>query len=116
MTIQVPKGTRDLTGAEVRAFSELETVARDVFRLFQFSELRTPIFEAVELFSRSLGETSDVVEKEMFTFTDRGERTFALRPEGTAGVVRHFVENNLAVQGGLHRLFYVGPMFRAERP
>ncbi len=116
MTIQVPKGTRDLTGAEVAAFTELESLARETFRLFQFTELRTPIFEAVELFSRSLGETSDVVEKEMFTFTDRGERSFALRPEGTAGVVRHFIENNLAVKGGAHRLFYVGPMFRAERP
>ncbi len=116
MNIQVPKGTRDLTSSEVLAFTELENVSRETFRLFQFSEIRTPIFEAVELFSRSLGETSDVVEKEMFTFTDRGERTFALRPEGTAGVVRHFVENSLAVKGGPHRFFYIGPMFRAERP
>ena len=116
MNLQAPKGTRDLTGAEVLAFAELESVARSTFDLFQFTEIRTPIFEAVELFSRSLGETSDVVEKEMFTFTDRGERTFALRPEGTAGVVRHFVENSLAVKGGPHRFFYVGPMFRAERP
>lgn len=116
MTIQVPKGTRDLTGTEVLAFAELEATARRAFQLFQFSELRTPIFEAAELFSRSLGETSDVVEKEMFTFTDRGERSFALRPEGTAGVVRHFIENKLAVKGGPHRFFYVGPMFRAERP
>ncbi len=115
-SIQVPKGTRDITGSEVIAFQELEAVARSTFHLFQFSELRTPIFEAVELFSRSLGETSDVVEKEMFTFTDRGERTFALRPEGTAGVVRHYIENNLAVKGGAQRFFYVGPMFRAERP
>ncbi len=116
MTIQVPKGTRDLTGAEVAAFWALEKAARHVFDLYEFEELRTPIFESAELFTRSLGETSDVVEKEMFTFTDRGERTFSLRPEGTAGVVRHFVENNLAAKGGLHRFFYIGPMFRAERP
>lgn len=114
--IQAPKGTRDLSGKEVQSFTELETISREVFQLSQFTELRTPIFEAVELFSRSLGETSDVVEKEMFSFTDRGERTFALRPEGTAGVVRHFIENSLAVKGGPHRFFYVGPMFRAERP
>src|SRR5690242_3384503 len=93
--IQVPKGTRDLSGADAEAFSRLEEVARHVFSLYQFSEIRTPLFEAAELFSRSLGETSDVVEKEMFTFTDRGERTFSLRPEGTAGVVRHYIENSL---------------------
>ena len=114
--IKVPKGTRDLTGDEVAAFFALESVARDVFESFGFRELRTPVFEHIELFSRSLGETSDVVEKEMFTFSDRGERDFALRPEGTAGVVRHFIENSLWVQSGLQRLFYVGPMFRAERP
>ena len=114
--IKVPKGTRDLSGDEVAAFVALENVARGVFEKFGFRELRTPIFEHVELFSRSLGETSDVVEKEMFTFSDRGERDFALRPEGTAGVVRHLVENSLWVKSGLQRLFYMGPMFRAERP
>ncbi len=114
--IHVPKGTRDLSGAEVAAFVELENTARRVYDQFSFSELRTPIFEHAELFSRAMGDTSDVVEKEMFAFTDRGERNFALRPEGTAGVVRHFVENSLWVQSGLQRLFYVGPMFRAERP
>ena len=81
-----------------------------------FSEIRTPIFESVDLFSRSLGATSDVVSKEMFTFTDRGDRAFALRPEGTSGVVRHFIENKLFVKGNIHRLYYMGPMFRAERP
>lgn len=114
--IHVPKGTRDLSGAEVAAFVELENTARRVYEQFSFSELRTPIFEHAELFSRAMGDTSDVVEKEMFAFTDRGERNFALRPEGTAGVVRHFIENSLWVQSGLQRLFYVGPMFRAERP
>src|SRR3954463_233618 len=114
--IQVPKGTRDLVGAEAESFTRLEQTARSVFGLSCFSEVRTPIFESAQLFSRSLGETSDVVEKEMFTFTDRGERTFALRPEGTAGVVRHYIENSLAMKGGVHRFFYMGPMFRAERP
>jgi histidyl-tRNA synthetase len=116
MKLSAPKGTRDITGAEGRAFTRLENVARAAFGLRLFEEVRTPIFEPVELFSRSLGETSDVVEKEMFTFTDRGERTYALRPEGTAGVVRYFIENDLAVKAGIHRLSYMGPMFRAERP
>lgn len=115
-TLKAPKGTRDLFGAEADSFHELEETARRVFKLFHFSEVRTPLFEPVELFSRSLGETSDVVEKEMFTFSDRGERVYALRPEGTAGVVRYFVENELAKKGGIHRLFYMGPMFRGERP
>lgn len=114
--LQAPKGTRDLFGDEVALFTRLEDVSRRVFNLYRFSEVRTPLFESAELFSRTLGETSDVVEKEMFTFTDRGERTFSLRPEGTAGVVRHFIQENLAVKSGVHRLFYMGPMFRAERP
>ncbi|MCB4757605.1 MAG: histidine--tRNA ligase [Elusimicrobia bacterium] len=116
LIIQAPKGTRDLAGADVQEFSRLEEIARHVFALFDFQEIRTPIFEAAELFSRSLGETTDVVEKEMFQFEDRGERVYALRPEGTAGVVRYFVENNLAVKGDHHRFYYQGPMFRAERP
>lgn len=116
LKIQAPKGTRDLTSDDARAFSTLEQVSRRIFALHAFEEIRTPIFEAAELFSRSLGETSDVVEKEMFTFTDRGERMFALRPEGTAGVVRHYVENSLWVKSPVQRFYYTGPMFRAERP
>ncbi len=114
--LKAPKGTRDLFGAEAALFTKLEDTARRIFSLYGFSEVRTPIFESVELFTRSLGDTSDVVQKEMFTFTDRGERTFTLRPEGTAGVVRHYIEHSLGAQGGVHRLFYAGPMFRAERP
>lgn len=114
--LQAPKGTRDLFGADVNDFSRLEAVARDVFARYHFEEVRTPIFEQIELFSRSLGDTSDVVQKEMFTFSDRGERSYALRPEGTASIVRYFIEQNLAVKAGSHRIFYMGPMFRAERP
>ena len=114
--MKAPKGTRDLAGQEAQLFTHLETVAHRVFSQYLFSEIRTPLFESVELFSRSLGATSDVVEKEMFTFTDRGDREFALRPEGTAGVVRYFIENKLYVKGGIHRLYYMGPMFRGERP
>lgn len=114
--IQAPKGTRDIFGAEAETFSRLETIARRVFDRYQFKEVRTPLFESADLFSRTLGATSDVVEKEMFTFADRGGRVFALRPEGTAGVVRHFLEQKLFVKGGVHRLYYAGAMFRAERP
>lgn len=114
--LKAPKGTRDLFGPEMESFLQLEETARRVFHLYGFSEVRTPLFEQVDLFSRSLGETSDVVQKEMFTFVDRGERTFALRPEGTAGIVRHYIEHSLQAKGGLHRLYYAGPMFRAERP
>lgn len=114
--IQAPKGTRDIDGREAVLFTDLETAARAVFRSHGYREVRTPIFESLDLFARSLGDTSDVVEKEMFAFQDRGERTFALRPEGTAGIVRYFIEQNLSVKGGHHRLFYMGPMFRAERP
>jgi histidyl-tRNA synthetase len=115
-SFQAPKGTRDLSGADARAFSELENISRRIFSLHGYEEVRTPLFESAEVFSRSLGETSDVVEKEMFTFTDRGERVFSLRPEGTAGVVRFFVENSLWSKPGAQRFFYSGPMFRAERP
>jgi len=116
MQLKAPKGTRDLSGVEVEAFSRLEEVARRVFKSFQFKEIRTPIFESKDLFTRSLGETSDVVAKEMFSFQDRGDRELVLRPEGTASVVRHFIEQSLAVKGGIHRFYYMGPMFRAERP
>jgi len=115
-SISVPRGTRDLAGEEAAAFVRLEEVSRKVFQLHKYSEVRTPVFESSELFKRSLGETSDVVEKEMFSFLDRGEREFSLRPEGTAGVVRYFLENKLYLKGSYHRLFYSGPMFRAERP
>jgi len=115
-SFKAPKGTRDLSGFESQQFTRLESVARQIFDSYHFAEVRTPIFESTDLFARTLGENSDVVQKEMFTFSDRGERNFALRPEGTAGVVRFFLEKKLYNQGGIHRLFYMGPMFRAERP
>lgn len=115
-SLSAPKGTRDIYGQEARAFSRLEDIARQKFALYQFDELRIPTYESESLFRHTMGETSDVVEKEMFKFTDRGERPYALRPEGTAGVVRFFLEKKLFVKGGIHRLFYMGPMFRAERP
>lgn len=114
--LRAPKGTRDLFGREVQLFSHLEAISRKIFDSYGFNEVRTPIFESIDLFSRSLGSTSDVVEKEMFSFQDRGERRYALRPEGTAGVVRHYIEHNLFLQRSTQGLFYIGPMFRGERP
>ena len=110
------KGTRDLLPPETRAWNGVERTARKVFSLYGFDEIRTPTFEATELFVRSVGEATDIVHKEMYTFTDRGGRSVTLRPENTAGVARAFVEHRLAQAGGVHRLYYVGPQFRYERP
>src|SRR5690606_7485201 len=85
-------------------------------REFGYREIRTPIFEQTELFARGVGETTDVVEKEMYTFEDKGKRSMTLRPEGTAGVVRAFVENKLYAEPDLSKLYYIGPMFRYEQP
>ena len=115
---QKPKGTADLFGQDVLAWQRIEQQARLIFSRYGYGEIRTPMFEAFELFSRSAGDTSDVVTKEMYDFFDKGDRHMALRPEGTAGVVRAFVENKLF--GPEHekpyKTFYMGPMFRNERP
>ncbi len=100
----------------VRDFQDLETIARKRAVQWGFEEIRTPTFEEVAVFSRSVGETSDIVEKEMYSFSDKGERTLALRPEGTAGVVRAYLEHNLHKTQKKAMLFYIANMFRAERP
>jgi histidyl-tRNA synthetase len=116
-----PKGTYDVYpgGREPHERPELWTFvegqARDVFRRYNYSEVRTPVFEEAQLFIRSVGEASDIVRKEMFVFEDKGGRELALRPEGTAGVVRAYVEHGLYKQAQPLKLFYVGPMFRHER-
>lgn len=94
----------------------LEEILRSTAHDYGFKEVRTPIFERTELFVRSVGESSDIVTKEMYTFLDRSERSMTLRPEGTASVIRSFVEKKLYAQPGLHKFFYIGPMFRYERP
>jgi histidyl-tRNA synthetase len=111
-----PRGTSDLLPGVVEKWQFVERVARDVCRRFNYHEIRTPIFEHTELFQRGVGETTDIVEKEMYTFTDKGGRSITLRPEGTAGVVRAFVENKLYGNPETTKLYYVGPMFRYERP
>ncbi len=113
--IQRPRGTRDLLPPETRLWQALEGEARAVFGAFGAEEIRTPIFEATELFVRSVGETTDIVHKEMYTFPDRKERSLTLRPEGTAGVARAWIENHLGERPQPLRLYYIGPMFRYER-
>ncbi len=121
--IQIPKGTFDILpyGAEEpwrlsETWQYVERIAREVSAEYGYREIRTPIYERTELFHRGVGETSDIVTKEMFTFEDRGGRSISLRPEGTASVARAFIENNLAQCGTVHKFFYIGPMFRYERP
>src|SRR5690348_16659272 len=113
---QAVRGTKDILPADAKRFAALERQARHCFDRFGFSEIRTPTFEALDLFQRSLGETTDVVQKEMYVFEDRGGRKLALRPEGTAGVVRAFIEHHLSQSAPFCKLFYIGPMYRAERP
>jgi histidyl-tRNA synthetase len=113
---QAVRGTKDILPEEAALFERLESEARSLFRRFGYQEIRTPTFEALDLFQRSLGESTDVVQKEMYVFEDRGGRKLALRPEGTAGVARAFVEHHLSQTHPFCKLFYMGPMFRAERP
>lgn len=108
-------GTQDLLPGRVETWQRVEETARELCRRFNYREIRTPIFEATELFRRGVGETTDIVEKEMYTFTDRGDRSVTLRPEGTAGVVRAYVENKLHGEPDPAKLYYIGPMFRYER-
>jgi histidyl-tRNA synthetase len=113
--ISAPRGTRDVIPPESARWNTLEADCRDIARRFGYGEIRTPIFEATELFARGVGETTDIVEKEMYTFLDKGGRSMTLRPELTAGVVRALLEHKLLAQGP-QRLYYVGPFFRYERP
>ncbi len=114
--IQALKGFADLFGSDADMFTHLEDTARSLFNLFSYTELRTPLLEATELFCRSIGEETDVVGKEMYTFTDKGNRSITLRPEATAGVMRSFVESKMYTPGSVHKFFTTGPMFRYERP
>ncbi len=108
-------GTKDILPEEVISWQRAESTARKVFALYNYQEMRTPIIENVSLFNRTLGETTEIVQKQMFLIHNQ-EDTYALRPEGTASVVRSYLENNLAKISGLAKLYYIGPMFRLERP
>ncbi len=113
---QKPKGTQDLLPEQTEVWQFLENTARSLCEQYNYKEIRTPIFEQTELFTRGIGETTDVVEKEMYTFEDKGKRSMSLRPEGTAGIVRAYVENKLHGLPDLSKLYYIGPMFRYEQP
>jgi histidyl-tRNA synthetase len=117
MSIDIPRGTQDILPGTVEKWQYIEQKAREICRAFRYQEIRTPMFEHTELFKRGVGDTTDVVQKEMYTFEDRGGRSITLRPEGTAAVVRSFVENKMFGNPTQPiKLFYTGPMFRYERP
>ncbi len=115
-TIHSVKGVRDLLPEECALWQRLEAEARGVFGAYCFQEIRTPVIEPMALFVRTVGGETDIVSKEMYTFLDRDDEQIALRPEATAGVVRAYIEHSLYNQGGTQKLFYMGPMFRRERP
>ncbi|WP_379965928.1 histidine--tRNA ligase [Ectobacillus sp. sgz5001026] len=117
MSIQIPRGTQDILPGTVELWQYIEAQARDICRRYNYKEIRTPVFEHTELFLRGVGDTTDIVQKEMYTFEDRGERSLTLRPEGTASVVRSYVENKMYGDSTQPtKLYYIGQMFRYERP
>jgi histidyl-tRNA synthetase len=120
--LKAVRGTRDLLPPETDLWNQVEARARDIFSRYSYHEIRTPIFEDTQLFSRSVGEETDIVSKEMFTWEDRARaqsekaQSLTLRPEATAGIVRAYIENRLGDKGTLQKLYCIGPMFRRERP
>lgn len=114
MAIQLVKGTKDLYGSEVIQWQKLENDIRNICAAFGIGEIRTPMFEFTELFARGVGETTDIVQKEMYTFTDDGNRSLTLRPEGTAGTVRAYIEHGMHNQPQPTKLYYISPTFRCE--
>ena len=111
-----PKGTQDIFGEQTREWVALEQKIRNIARLYNYSEIRTPIFEKSSVFHRDVNDTTDIVTKETYDFLDRGKRGMTLRPEGTAGAIRAYIENKMYASGGVSKLFYIGPLFRYERP
>ena len=114
--IKAVKGTRDILPPSSAVWNRVETAAREVFRRYNYQEIRTPILEETALFARGVGEETDIVSKEMYTFEDRDGSSLTLRPEATASVMRSYIENRLDQRSGLQKLYYIGPMFRRERP
>ncbi len=116
MKFRTIKGTRDILPSDATAWQHVERTVREVMHAFNYREIRTPLFEQTGLFARSIGELTDIVSKEMYTFTDRSGESVTLRPEGTAAVLRAYIQNNLGEQSPLVKVYYIGPMFRQERP
>ncbi len=116
MKFRTIKGVQDITPPDTALWQKVEAIARRIFRSYGYAEIRTPIIEFTELFTRGIGETTDIVEKEMYTFPDRAGRSLTLRPEGTASVVRAYIQNALHTLPAPQKFYYLGPMFRYERP
>jgi histidyl-tRNA synthetase len=114
--IQLIRGFKDILPGEVELWQHIEKIAVDLFGAFGYGEIRVPIMEKTELFARSIGEDTDIVEKEMYTFTDRGGEQLTLRPEATAGIVRSYIQHKKYADDPVHKYFTIGPMFRRERP
>jgi histidyl-tRNA synthetase len=116
MKFQRPKGTRDILPTDINKWHYVEKTIREVMNLFNFYEIRTPTFENTELFSRGVGSETDIVGKEMYTFDDKGGNSLTLKPEGTASVIRAYLENGMAAESPIHKLYYITNMFRYEKP
>ena len=116
MLTNAPRGTKDILPEQIHGWRYIESEIRKICAAYGYEEIRTPTFEHTELFQRGIGEATDVVEKEMYTFTDRGSRSITLRPENTASAVRAYLQNKLYADGNLVKLFYIGSMFRYDRP
>jgi histidyl-tRNA synthetase len=116
MKFQAPKGTKDILPEDVGQWLKLDEVVRDVMNRFNYQEIRTPTFEETQLFSRGVGEETDIVQKEMYTFTDRGDRSLSLLPEGTASIVRAYLEHEMGKKSKQTKLFYIARMYRQENP
>lgn len=114
--IRAVKGTRDILPPDTAVWNRVERVAREVFRAYNYHEIRTPVLEETQLFARGVGQETDIVSKEMYTFEDRDGSSLTLRPENTASVIRAYIEHRLDQRPGVQKLFYMGPMFRRERP
>src|SRR5271156_181565 len=114
--IKAIKGTRDILPPASAVWNFVEATAREVFRAYNYHEIRTPIFEETALFARGVGADTDIVSKEMYTFADRDGGSLTLRPENTASVIRAYIEHRLDQRPGVQKLYYIGPMFRRERP
>ncbi|MDP8298621.1 MAG: ATP phosphoribosyltransferase regulatory subunit [Candidatus Tantalella remota] len=110
------RGMPDIVPEDAAVVRWIEGKAREVFTAFGYGEIRTPLLEETEVFTRSIGEDTDIVEKEMYSFSDRGGKSIALRPEGTASIIRAYIENGWGSIADVVKLYYIGPMFRGERP
>src|SRR2546423_414642 len=114
--IRAIKGTRDLLPPDTAVWNHVERIAHEVFQVYNYREIRTPILEETQLFARGVGQETDIVSKEMYTFEDRDGTSVTLRPENTASVIRAYIEHRLDQRPGVQKLYYIGPMFRRERP